>query len=56
MINSEQKKECEEEEMLPEEFCSRMRKILGEEYPAFLESYEGKRYQALRLNPLKGNP
>ena len=56
MINSEQKKECEEEEMLPEEFCSRMRKMLGEEYPAFLESYEGKRYQALRLNPLKGNP
>ena len=42
MINSEQKKR-EEEEMLPEEFCSRMRKILGEEYPAFLESYEGKR-------------
>ena len=44
--------------MLPEEFCSRMRKMLGEEYPAFLESYEGKRYQALRLNPLKlkGNP
>ena len=56
MINSEQKKECEEEEMLPEEFCSRMRKMLGEEYAAFLESYEGKRYQALRLNPLKGNP
>ena len=30
-----------------------MQNMLGEEYPAFLESLSGKRYRALRLNPLK---
>lgn len=40
--------------MLPEKFVDRMKNMLGEEYSAFLESYERKRYQALRVNPLKG--
>lgn len=39
--------------MLPEKFLERMQNMLGEEYPAFLESLSGKRYRALRLNPLK---
>ena len=30
-----------------------MQNMLGEEYPAFLESLSGKRYRALRINPLK---
>lgn len=40
--------------MLPEIFLERMRRQLGEEYPAFLESLERPRAVALRLNPLKG--
>ena len=39
--------------MLPQEFEQRMKQMLGEEYPAFVESYEKEKYQALRLNPLK---
>ena len=39
--------------MLPELFLKRMQEMLGEEYPAFLESYDKDRYQALRLNALK---
>lgn len=39
--------------MLPELFLKRMQEMLGEEYPAFLESYERDNYQALRLNALK---
>lgn len=39
--------------MLPEKFLERMQNMLGEEYPPFLESLSGKRYRALRLNPLK---
>ena len=38
---------------LPEAFQERMRKMLGAEYPAFLESYESNRYQGLRVNELK---
>ena len=40
--------------MLPQEFLERMENMLGEEYPAFLKSYDIARYQALRLNPQKG--
>ena len=40
--------------MLPLEFLERMEKMLGEEYPAFLESLERPRAVALRFNPLKG--
>lgn len=39
--------------MLPELFCERMMDMLGEDYEAFLDSYEQDRYQALRLNTLK---
>ena len=40
--------------MLPELFLERMKKQLGEEYPAFLQSLERPRAVALRFNPLKG--
>lgn len=39
--------------MLPQDFLDRMQKMLGEEYPLFLESYERENLKALRLNPLK---
>ena len=39
--------------MLPEAFLERMRGLLGEEYAAFLESYERKHARGLRLNPGK---
>lgn len=39
--------------MLPRDFLSRMEKMLGNEYRAFLESYENNKYQALRWNPMR---
>lgn len=39
--------------MLPKEFEERMQKMLGEEYPAFMESYDREKFQALRVNILK---
>lgn len=39
--------------MLPQDFTDRMKQMLGEEYPAFIESYDKERYQALRINSLK---
>ena len=39
--------------MLPEKFTERMQKMLGEEYTAFLHSFEQDKYQALRVNLLK---
>ncbi len=39
--------------MLPQQFLERMQQFLGEEYPAFLASYEQLRVHALRLNPQK---
>lgn len=39
--------------MLPQDFSDRMKEMLGEDYPAFLASYETERAQALRLNALK---
>lgn len=46
--------------MLPEQFTKRMEEMLGEEYPAFLQTFEREPYRALRLNLLKrdgqGNP
>ena len=39
--------------MIPEAFTQRMKKLLGEDYAAFAESYERPRAVALRLNPLK---
>lgn len=38
---------------LPAEFLTRMQKNLGEDYPAFLESYEKERVQGLRVNTVK---
>ncbi len=39
--------------MLPEEFLYRMKEMLGEEYDAFVKSYDQPKYQALRINHLK---
>lgn len=41
--------------MLPKDFLERMSGMLGEEYPAFLESYNQERIYALRVNPLKAD-
>ncbi len=43
-----------EQNVLPQAFLQRMKEMLGEEYPLFLESYKETKNQALRLNPLKG--
>lgn len=40
--------------MLPQSFTERMQGLLGLEYEEFLASFEHEKYQALRLNPLKG--
>ncbi len=40
--------------MLPEPFLERVKRQLGPEYPAFLESFQRPRAVALRFNPLKG--
>ncbi|MCR5101082.1 MAG: RsmF rRNA methyltransferase first C-terminal domain-containing protein [Butyrivibrio sp.] len=39
--------------MLPEEFKSRMRLMLGSDYDKFEKSFESDKYQAIRLNTLK---
>lgn len=39
--------------MLPEKFLKRMEKMLGEEYPAFLESIDKENHRALRVNKRK---
>lgn len=39
--------------MLPEEFQKRMQEMLGDEYPAFLQSLAGENYRALRVNTRK---
>ncbi len=41
--------------MLPEQFLTRMKSILGGEYQDFLESYEHPPVQSLRVNRLKGS-
>ncbi len=40
--------------MLPTVFLERMQRLLGEEFDAFLASYEMPRNTGLRFNPLKG--
>ena len=40
--------------MLPSEFLSRMQRLLGDEFDAFMASYEKPRNTGLRINPLKG--
>ena len=39
--------------VLPEQFCEKMRRLLGEEYPEFLAALDRPRAVGLRLNPLK---
>ena len=39
--------------MLPEKFLERMEKMLGDEYPAFLESFDRENHRALRINKRK---
>lgn len=41
--------------MLPQEFSDRMQEMLGEEFQAFLASYDKPRYQALRINTCKAD-
>ena len=41
--------------MIPEAFTSRMKRLLCEDYDAFLESFNRPRAVGLRLNPLKTN-
>lgn len=41
---------------LPEAFAARMKTLLGEEYTAFINSYQDTKVQGLRFNPLKGKP
>lgn len=40
--------------MLPSSFLERMKRLLGEEYDAFLASYDKPRNTGLRVNPRKG--
>ena len=41
--------------MLPQDFLDRMEQMLGDEYQAFLASYEKVRFQSLRVNTLKSD-
>lgn len=41
---------------LPEAFLENMKRLLGDEYDAFLASFEGERKNALRVNRLKLTP
>ena len=41
---------------LPEAFTERMQKMLGEEYPAFLKSFDNPFRNGIRVNPLKISP
>ena len=41
------------ENMLPEQFLKKMEKLLGEEYPAFLESFLEESSRGLRVNTIK---
>lgn len=41
--------------MLPQNFTDRMKVMLGEEYAAFRNSYDHEKYQAFRINGLKGD-
>ena len=38
---------------LPQEFLSRMKEMLGDEYACFLASYDENKIQGLRINTLK---
>ena len=38
---------------LPESFEKRMKEMLGDEYEAYIESYDNPRQYGLRINPMK---
>lgn len=41
---------------LPQDFLEQMKSLLGDEYPAFLKTYESAPVRSLRVNTLKINP
>lgn len=43
------------ENKLPSAFCERMKALLGDDYPAFLASYERPMQRGLRVNPYKAD-
>ncbi len=43
------------EQKLPAAFCARMKGLLGDDYPAFLASYEREMQRGLRVNPIKAD-
>lgn len=47
--------QTDEKIALPQDFQKRMKNLLKEEYPQFLEAYEKRRLYGLRYNPLKTN-
>ena len=42
-------------QMLPEQFTERMKRMLGEEFQPFYDSYQKPCRRALRLNPFKAD-
>lgn len=42
--------------MLPESYKEKMQQLLGEDYEAYLQSFDQKRYFGLRINTLKWTP
>ena len=45
-----------EHSVFPIEFCERMQRLLGADYPAFLEAMLKERSYGLRVSPLKADP
>lgn len=45
-----------QEMQLPWAFAEKMKRLMGAEYDAFIESYQRERVQGLRFNTLKGDP
>lgn len=45
-----------EHSVFPKEFCARMQRLLGGDYPAFLEAMNKERSHGLRVSPLKADP
>ena len=43
------------QQKLPAAFCTRMKELLGDDYPAFLASYEREMQRGLRINPIKAD-
>ena len=45
-----------EHSVYPIQFCERMQRLLGDDYPAFLNAMEKERSYGLRVSPLKADP